>query len=84
MARKPSDVMISLKGAAGGTARLNLTLQLHDGLWRVERDGALSKSHPYASSTTVAKQLQRWLIGQAGAVRRGAVRTRLPLTTPAD
>ena len=69
MARQKNDLRISLHGVSGNTVRLNLSLDTFGDQWHVYRDGALSKSHPLASSTVVAKQLQKWLIAQAAAVR---------------
>ena len=69
MSRRKTDLRISLSGFAGQTVRLNLSLDPF-GNWFVYRDGALSKSHPRASSTVVAKQIQKWLIGQATQVEK--------------
>jgi hypothetical protein len=72
VARKKTDVRLSLHGSGDGspTVRLNLTLDVFGEKWFVDRDGARSKLCPHGSSTEIARLIQRWLIGEAKAVRQ--------------
>lgn len=70
MARQKTDLRISLRGHSGDTVRLNLCLDVFGERWHVYRDGVLSTSFPHASSTVIAKQLSKWLMGQRAAVTK--------------